>query len=149
MERNLVQVARIRAREVVLGDVVNRLADEQKGWFAVGLVENLFDGTIAFSSSDRKMTFSTSPLDLVGVQTLKPMNIEVTESVEEVAGDGIDYPESDGENEDDSADAAAEQAAAADDQPVADTPRPEPTPDPGKVADADRARQALLARMGQ
>lgn len=138
MERNLVQVARIRAREVVIGDVINRLADEQKGWFVVGVVENLFDGTIAFSSSDRKLSFGTSPLDIVAVQTLKPINIEVTELDEERAAEEL------AEEQASEAEAEAEEAAA-----EAAKPKPEPTADPERVAEADRARQALLTRMGQ
>lgn len=148
MERNLVQVARIRAREVVLADVVNRLADEQKGWFAVGLIENLFDGTIAFSSEDRKMTFTTSPLDLVGVQTLKPMNIEVTEMLDEDTGDDESESSEEATGERPAGDAPAPTDSEVV-QPVSERPIAEPTADPAKAVEADRARQALLTRMGQ
>ncbi len=141
MERNLVQVARIRAREVVIGDVVNRLADEQKGWFAVGVIDNLFDGTIAFSSTDRKLSFGASPLDIVAVQTLKPINIEVTELDEERAAEARD--------EERAMEAEAEAEEAAVEAAEAAKPTPEPTADPERAAEADRARQALLARMGQ
>lgn len=141
MERNLVQVARIRAREVVIGDVVNRLADEQRGWFVVAEIDDLFDGSIAFSSADRKMSFGSAPLDIVAVQTLKPINIEVTELVEEPVagedGESTGSAESDVESEEDEPEVAEAQPSA------------EPTPDPERVAEADRAKQALLARMGQ
>ena len=89
MQRNLVQVARIRLEEVVPGDVVNRLADEPRGWFIVGIIEQLFDGDLMISDASRKDSFSAAPLDFYGVQTLKPMNIPVTAEVPEIVGDAL------------------------------------------------------------
>lgn len=80
MQRNLVQIARIRMEEVVPGDVVNRVPDDTRGWFIVAAVEALFDGTLQLIDAKRHLAFSASALDIVGVQLLKPIDLEVTET---------------------------------------------------------------------
>jgi hypothetical protein len=84
MQRNFVQVARIRIREIVPGDVVNRLPDETRGWFVAALIEDLFDGTISISDATRAESFSGGPLDIVGVQTTKLIDLPVTETIPEI-----------------------------------------------------------------
>ena len=79
MKRNLIQVARIRMEEVLPGDVVNRVPDETRGWFIVAAVEPLFDGSLQVIDAKRHLAFSAGPLDIVGVQLLKPIDLEVTE----------------------------------------------------------------------
>ncbi|MDA3039492.1 MAG: hypothetical protein O3C27_08155 [Actinomycetota bacterium] len=79
MKRNLIQVARIRMEEVLPGDVVNRVPDDTRGWFIVAAIELLFDGTLQVTDSKRHAAFSAGPLDIVGVQLLKPIEPEVTE----------------------------------------------------------------------
>lgn len=78
MQRHLVQIARIRMEEVVPGDIVNRQVDDPRGWFRVAIIEELFDGNISVSDSTRQASFSAMPLDIVGVQTLKPIDIPVS-----------------------------------------------------------------------
>lgn len=144
MERNLVQVARIRMREVVPGDVVNRLADEPRGWFAAAIVEELFDGDLAVSNTDRTKTFSAGPFDIIGVQMLKPLDIPALE--------GVDV-----EGETNSAANPEDESSEDQEQPVAEVEQEKapvsaqaaPTPDPEREAEVSRARQALAARMGQ
>lgn len=79
MKRNLIQVARIRMEEVLPGDVVNRVPDDTRGWFIVAAIEPLFDGTLQVTDAKRHAAFSAGPLDIVGVQLLKPIDLEVTE----------------------------------------------------------------------
>lgn len=79
MKRNLIQVARIRMEEVMPGDVVNRVPDETRGWFIVAAIEPLFDGSLQVIDAKRHLAFSAGPLDIVGVQLLKPIDLEVTE----------------------------------------------------------------------
>ncbi len=90
MQRNLVQIARIQMRQIVPGDVVNRVPDDTRGWFVAGVLEELFDGNLQVASSDRLQAFSAGPLDIVGVQLLKPIELPVYEHaapVVDVAGD--------------------------------------------------------------
>ncbi len=79
MKRNLIQIARIRMEEVVPGDVVNRVPEDTRGWFVAAVVEQLFDGTLQISDRTRHSSFSAGALDIVGVQLLKPIELEVTE----------------------------------------------------------------------
>jgi hypothetical protein len=89
MQRHLVQIARIRIGEVVPGDVVNRVPDENRGWFVVALVEELFDGSLQISDVTRQDSFSSGPMDIVGVQLLKPVDLPVNEEVPEIADGGV------------------------------------------------------------
>ncbi len=93
MERNIVQVARMRMEDAVCGDVVNRVPDNTGGWFEIGIIEILFDGKTQFSSPDRKITLSGNSYDICGVQVLKsiPMAMPeppVVKTEEEAAADG-------------------------------------------------------------
>lgn len=84
MQRNLVQVARIRLEEVVPGDVVNKDSEVSQGWFLVGIVEELFDGTLNISDAFRRESFAAMPHDICGVQNLKPVELPTAEDAPEV-----------------------------------------------------------------
>ena len=84
MQRNLVQVARIRLGEVVPGDVVNRQSEASQGWFLVGIVEQLFDGNLNISDAFRRQSFSAMPHDICGVQSLKVVDLPPAEDAPEV-----------------------------------------------------------------
>ncbi len=85
MNRNIVQVARMRMEDVVCGDVVNRVPDATGGWFQVGIIETLFDGKTQFSSPDRRITLSGNANDICGVQVLKSIDMEVPEPPEVIS----------------------------------------------------------------
>ncbi len=76
MNRNIVQVARMRMEDAVCGDVVNRVPDATGGWFQIGIIETLFDGKTQFSSADRRVTLSGNGHDICGVQVLKSLDME-------------------------------------------------------------------------
>lgn len=87
MQRNIVQVARMRMEDVLPGDVVNRVPDATGGWFCVGIIETLLDGSTQFSSADRRVTLSGGPTDICGVQVLKPVEMDSTEAPEVLSED--------------------------------------------------------------
>lgn len=130
MKRNLVQIARLRMEEVVPGDVVNRNPDDNRGWFVAAVVETLFDGSLQISDATRTMSFSARPLDVIGVQLLKPIELEVTEKVGrvvDVVGQSLDDLPDEVEPDEADADALVADAHQADDKPVsapADVVRP-------------------------
>lgn len=76
IDRNIVQVARMRMEDAMVGDVVNRMPDATGGWFKIGIIEKLFDGKTQFSSPDRKITLSGESYDICGVQVLKAIEME-------------------------------------------------------------------------
>lgn len=76
IDRNIVQVARIRMEDALVGDVVNRAPDVTGGWFKIGIIETLFDGKTQFSSPDRKVTLSGESYDICGLQVLKSIEME-------------------------------------------------------------------------
>ncbi len=138
MKRNLIQVARIRMEEVLPGDVVNRVPDDTRGWFIVAAIEPLFDGTLQVTDAKRHSAFSAGPLDIVGVQLLKPIDLEVTEDpgfLIDALGGTHDTAIDKAADRDGGEEAAAEQAAseAKAAEPVAVPPSlhaPAPVPPP-------------------
>ena len=75
MARSIVQVARMRISDVVPGDVVSRQPEDTEGWFEVARMEVLFDGSISLSDLDRRSSFAAQPMDIVGVQLLKAVEM--------------------------------------------------------------------------
>lgn len=75
MQRKMVQVMRVRMRDVLPGDVVNKNADDPKGWIDVIQLQELpNDGIVLAAASDRD-SINGQLNDIVGVQIVK--NVEV------------------------------------------------------------------------
>ncbi len=137
MKRNLIQVARIRMEEVLPGDVVNRVPDETRGWFIVAAVEMLFDGSLQVIDAKRHLAFSAGPLDIVGVQLLKPIDLEVTEepgilldSLSETHDSAIDKAANRDKDDEAAVEKAVEQVPI---PPSLHAPAPAPTPAPAPI----------------
>jgi hypothetical protein len=76
MERHIIQVARIRARDAKPGDVVGREPDSTKGWFQLREVNPLHDGKINLSDGGVDNAISVWPLEIIGIQFMKKVTIE-------------------------------------------------------------------------
>ncbi len=83
MQRKLVQVMKVRMRDVLPGDIVNKNADEAKGWIDVIQLQELpNNGIVLVAESDRD-SINGSLNDIVGVQIIK--TVEVPDSVQKRA----------------------------------------------------------------
>ena len=71
LQRSIVQVARIRIADAMVGDVVNREPDANRGWFEIDKIEPLHDGSWALLNVETNTSLTGSPLDIIGVQVLK------------------------------------------------------------------------------
>ncbi|MEZ5341765.1 MAG: hypothetical protein R2706_10010 [Acidimicrobiales bacterium] len=71
MERSVVQIACIRIRDAVVGDVVNRDPDSNRGWFEIDGIEPLHDGSWALLNQVTNTSITGTPVDIIGIQVLK------------------------------------------------------------------------------
>lgn len=69
MPRWHVQIVRLRARDIRVGDVVSKDAERSDGWFRVQEVKNLPDGSVNLLDKGNDRSFTAGPFDLVGLQT--------------------------------------------------------------------------------
>lgn len=69
MPRWHVQIVRLRARDIRVGDVVAKDAERADGWFRVNEVKNLPDGSVNLIDKGNNRSFTAGPFDLVGLQT--------------------------------------------------------------------------------
>lgn len=75
MQRKMVQVMKVRMRDVLPGDIVNRNADEPKGWVDVIQIQELpNNGIVLVAESDRD-SINGNLNDIVGVQIIKAVEI--------------------------------------------------------------------------
>jgi hypothetical protein len=82
MARWHVNIVRMRARDVRVGDVVARDATRFDGWFRVHEVKTLGDGTINIIDKGNSRSFTAGPFDLVGLQTPAPLPAEAERNVQ-------------------------------------------------------------------
>lgn len=75
MQRTIVQIARIRLADVRPGDVINGRPDDEYGWFIVRLVRQLPSGDLVASGESTNQSAKGSPVDLVGIQVTKTVDI--------------------------------------------------------------------------
>ncbi len=77
MQRNMVQVMKVRMRDVLPGDVVNRNAEEPRGWVEVLQIQELPNhGIVLVAESDRD-SINGNQNDIVGVQIVKAVDVPV------------------------------------------------------------------------
>lgn len=71
MNRTIVEVVKIRIRDIVPGDVVNKDPGATHGWFDVVELRRLHDGSVTVASRVAQLSFSGYPDDIVGLQVLE------------------------------------------------------------------------------
>lgn len=69
MGRWHVHVVQMRARDIRVGDVVNRDPTKFDGWFRVHEIRQLGSGTYNILDKSNAQSFTVGPFDLVGLQT--------------------------------------------------------------------------------
>ncbi len=75
MQRKMVQVMKVRMRDVLPGDIVNRNADEARGWVEVLKLQELpNNGIVLIAESDRD-SINGNINDIVGVQVTKAVEL--------------------------------------------------------------------------
>lgn len=71
----MVQVMKVRMRDVLPGDIINRNADEPRGWIEVIQVQELpNNGIVLLADSDRD-SINGNHNDIVGVQVIKAVEL--------------------------------------------------------------------------
>lgn len=75
MQRNMVQVMKVRMRDVLPGDVVNRNADEPRGWVEVVQVQELPNNAIVLVAPSERDSVNGNYNDIVGVQVIKAVEL--------------------------------------------------------------------------
>ena len=83
MRRTMVQVMKVRMKDVFPGDVVNRNADEPRGWVEVVEVQELPNNGIVLAANSDRESINGNINDIVGVQVSK--TVEVPDSVRPAA----------------------------------------------------------------
>lgn len=75
MQRKMVQVMKVRMKDVHPGDVVNKNADDPRGWFSVVELQELpNDGIVLVAKTDRD-SINGNIFDIVGVQIIKSVEV--------------------------------------------------------------------------
>ena len=75
MQRNMVQVIQVRMRDVIAGDVVNRNADEPRGWVEVVETQVLPNDDIVLAAKSDRDSINGNRNDIVGVQVVRAVEI--------------------------------------------------------------------------
>lgn len=75
MQRTVVQIARMRLANIRPGDVINGHPEEEFGWFVVRGVRQLPSGDLIASGESTSQSVKGSPVDLVGIQVTKVVDI--------------------------------------------------------------------------
>ncbi len=75
-QRAIVKIASIRVVDAVIGDVVNRDPDSNRGWFEIDNIEPLHDGSWALLNDATNTSITAGPLDIVGLQVLKKTSFD-------------------------------------------------------------------------
>ncbi len=78
MQRKMVQVMKVRMRDVLPGDVVNKNADEPKGWVEVIQLQELPNNGIVLAAESDRDSINGNLNDVVGVQIIKTVEIPDT-----------------------------------------------------------------------
>jgi hypothetical protein len=68
-----VEVVQICARDVQVGDVINKSGPFREGWIEVASVDLLPDGRLNVADATYRKSFTTEALDLLWLQVLRPL----------------------------------------------------------------------------
>ena len=75
MQRTVIQIARMRLANVRPGDVISSHPEDEFGWFVVRGLRQLPSGDLIASGESTNDSVKGSPVDLVGVQVTKMVDI--------------------------------------------------------------------------
>ncbi len=79
MQRKMVQVMKSRMRDVIPGDVVNKNADDPKGWITVVELQPLPDDGIVLAATRDRDSINGNVNDIVGIQIIKAVDVPTQE----------------------------------------------------------------------
>lgn len=83
MQRKMVQVMKSRMSDVIPGDIVNKNADDSKGWITVVQLTELPDNGVVLVAERDRDSINGNVNDIVGIQVVKA--VEVPSSQEQRA----------------------------------------------------------------
>lgn len=83
MVRTIVQVIQVRMSDVMSGDIINKNADDPRGWFMVKDIQPLPNGDIAVLAETDRNSINGGPYDMVGVQVTK--RVEIPDAAKQAA----------------------------------------------------------------
>jgi len=75
MVRTIVQVIKVRMRDVHPGDVINKNVDDPRGWFLVKDLQELPNGDFAILAETDKFSINGGAYDMVGVQLANDVEV--------------------------------------------------------------------------
>lgn len=74
-KRRLVKVIKIRLADAQVGDVVNRYADSDEGWFQVASFEELFNGSLQVADETTYITITGGYYDTIALQVVTEVEL--------------------------------------------------------------------------
>lgn len=74
-KRRLIKVVKIRLADAEIGDVVNRDASSDEGWFEVAAQETLFNGQLQVSDETTYITITGGLFDTIAVQIVTEVEL--------------------------------------------------------------------------
>lgn len=86
------QIARIRALDAKVGDVVSRDPDSSRGWFQLHQIDHLHDGKVNLSDGGVNNSFAIFPLEVVGLQLAKMVSVEEQPELPNFSAAEVDEP---------------------------------------------------------
>lgn len=75
MVRTIVQVIQVRMSDIQPGDIINKNADDPRGWFLVKDLQPLPSGDIAVLAETDRNSINGGAYDMVGVQYTKQVQV--------------------------------------------------------------------------
>ena len=74
-KRRLIKVVKIRLADAQIGDVVNRDASSDEGWFEVAALDTLFNGSLQVSDETTYITITGGDFDTIAVQIVTEVDL--------------------------------------------------------------------------
>ena len=74
-KRRLVKVVKIRLADALVGDVVNRDASSDEGWFQVAALDTLFNGSLQVSDETTYITITGGDFDTIALQVVTEVDL--------------------------------------------------------------------------
>lgn len=74
-KRRLVKVIKIRLADAQVGDVVNRDASSNEGWFEVAALDTLFNGSLQVADETTYITITGGIFDIIAIQVVTEVDL--------------------------------------------------------------------------
>jgi hypothetical protein len=74
-KRRLIKVVKIRLADALVGDVVNRDATSQEGWFEVASLDTLFNGSLQVADETTYITITGGTFDTIALQVVTEVDL--------------------------------------------------------------------------